>query len=109
MCSEKQKGNSKLQEIASNRPLLLHAGFFGVTCVFPISYEHFTHVGMLQSRYRQCKTEWLLSTWSDYVRYFAWSLFVVKTSYVITEKANVKNNINEKKACQISETAFAIA
>ena len=34
-------------------------------------YEHFTHVGMLQSRYKQCKTEWLLSTWSGYVRYFA--------------------------------------
>ena len=26
-CTEKQKGNSKLREIASNRPLLLHAGF----------------------------------------------------------------------------------
>ena len=79
-CSEKQKGNSKLKEIASNQPLLLHAGFFGVTCVFPISYEHFMHVGMLQSRYRQCTTGWLLSTWSDYVRYFAWSLFAISTT-----------------------------
>ena len=37
--------------------------------VFPISYKYFTHVEMLQSRYEQCKVEWLLSTWSDYVRY----------------------------------------
>ena len=26
-CTEEQKRNSKLQEIASNRPLLLHVGF----------------------------------------------------------------------------------
>ena len=45
--------------------------FWCNTRVFPISYEHLTHVGMLQSRYKQCKAKWLLSTWSDYVRYFA--------------------------------------
>ena len=48
--------------------------------VFPISYKHFTRLGMLQSRYLQCKVEWLLSTWSDYVRYFASSLFAISTS-----------------------------
>ena len=45
--------------------------FFFVTCtmrVFSISYKHFTHVGMLQSLFKQCKVEWLLSTWSDYVQ-----------------------------------------
>ena len=25
--------------------------------VLPISYKHFTHVGVLQSRYKQCKVE----------------------------------------------------
>ena len=45
--------------------------------VFPISYKYFTHVGMLQSRYEQCKVEWLLSTWSDYVRYFASSFLAI--------------------------------
>ena len=50
---------------------LLHAGFFWCNMsVFPISYEHLTHVGMLQSRYKQCKAKWLLSTWSDYARYY---------------------------------------
>ena len=36
----------------------------GLFCylLFPIIYKHFTHVGMLQSRYKQCKVEWLLST-----------------------------------------------
>ena len=62
-----QKGNSKLREIANNRPLLLHAGF--------LVYKHFAHLGMLQIRYKQCKVEWSLSTWSDYVRYFASSLY----------------------------------
>ena len=42
--------------------------------VFPISYKHFIHVGMLQSRYKQYKVEWLLSTWSDYFPCFASSL-----------------------------------
>ena len=45
--------------------------------MFPISYKHFTHVGILQSRYKQCKVEWLLSTWSDYVWYFASSLSAI--------------------------------
>ena len=45
--------------------------FWCNTGVFPRSYKHFTHVGMLQSRYEQCKVEWLLSTWGDYVRFFA--------------------------------------
>ena len=49
--------------------------------VFPISYEDFKHVGMLQSRCKQCKAERLLSTWSDdYVRYFVWSLFAISTT-----------------------------
>ena len=52
--------------------------FWCNTGVFPRSYKHFTHVGMLQS---QCKVEWLLSTWSDYVRYFASSLFAISTTY----------------------------
>ena len=45
--------------------------------VFPISYKYFTYVEMLQSRYEQCKVEWLLSTWSDYVRYFASSFLAI--------------------------------
>ena len=49
-CTEKQKGNSKLREIASNRPLLLQAGFWCDMRVFTISYKDFMHVGMLQPR-----------------------------------------------------------
>ena len=64
-CTEKQEGNLKLREIASNRPLL---------------HTHFTHVGMLQSQYNQFKVELLLSTWIDYVRYFASSLFAISTN-----------------------------
>ena len=83
-CSEKQKGNSKLREIASNRPLSATRGFFWCNMsVFPISYEHLTHVGMLQSRSKQCEAKWLLLTWSDYARYFARSLFVISTTFQI--------------------------
>ena len=59
--------------------------------VFPISYKHFTYVGMLQSRYKQCKVEWLLSTWSDYVPCFASSLFAISTTFknVDSEKGEV--------------------
>ena len=55
--------------------------FWCNTGVFPRSYKHFMHVGMLQSRYEQCKVEWLLSTWGDYVRFFASSLFAISTTY----------------------------
>ena len=56
-------------------------GFFWCNMrVFPISHKHFTHVRMLQSRYKQCKVEWLFSTWSDYVRYFASSHFAISTT-----------------------------
>ena len=51
--------------------------------VFPIGYKHFTHVGMLQSRYKQCKVEWLLPTWSAYVRHFASSLFAISNTWVL--------------------------
>ena len=53
--------------------------------VFLISYKHFIHVGMLQSRYKQCKVEWLLSTWSDYVPCFASSLFAISTTFKNTD------------------------
>ena len=55
--------------------------FWCNTGVFPRSYKHFTQVGKLQSRYEQCKVEWLWSTWSDYVRFFAPSLFAISTTY----------------------------
>ena len=72
------KNKREIQNYEKLRVIGLHCYtwvFFSVTCVFPLSYKHFTHVGMLQSRYKQCKAEWLLSTWSDYVQYFASLLF----------------------------------
>ena len=54
--------------------------------LFPISYKYFTHVGMLQSRYKQCKVEWLSSTWSAFVRYFASSLFAISTTWILVQR-----------------------
>ena len=103
-CSEKQKGNSKLREIASNRLFLLHTGFFWCnTRVFPISYEHLTHVGMLQSRYKQCKAKWLLSTWSDYARYFARSLFAISTTFQIKLTITDETPLISKETTRTSE------
>ena len=70
MTKRYKEGASVLQLVFGHMIMLL---LFGIR-MFPISYKHFTHVGMLQSRYKHCKVEWLFSTWSDYVRYFASSI-----------------------------------
>ena len=44
--------------------------------MFPISYKHFTHVGILQSRYKQCKVEWLLSIMRDILLHLSLPLFL---------------------------------
>ena len=66
--------------------------------VFSISYKHFIHVGMLQSRYKQYKVEWLLSTWSDYLPCFASSLFAISTTFknIDSKKGEVSGEMRVK-------------
>ena len=75
-CTEEQKRNLKLQEIASYWPLLLRMGFFGVTWVcFPDVTSTL--------RTWECCNHGMSD--SDYVRYFASSLFAISTTYKFRE------------------------
>ena len=75
-CTEEQKRNLKLPEIASYWPLLLRMGFFGVTWVcFPDVTSTL--------RTWECCNHGMSD--SDYVRYFASSLFAISTTYQFRE------------------------